>query len=69
MTLENKTRCPLCGHENGCQNMPQNRGGDCWCFIANIPKPLLEKVPESERRRSCICRHCVDAYKAEKGIS
>jgi hypothetical protein len=30
----------------------------CWCFSVSIAPAVLEKIPESARGRTCICRAC-----------
>jgi hypothetical protein len=48
--------CPLCGGPNGCGLA----AGDttCWCFTASIQPAVLERIPDADRNRSCICATC-----------
>jgi hypothetical protein len=60
--MENTTpvgTCPLCGASNDCAVA---RGEDtCWCFDEIFPPNLLERVPEPDRGKVCVCRNCVSA--------
>ncbi|WP_430519837.1 cysteine-rich CWC family protein [Aliivibrio sp.] len=56
-----ETRCPICHQSNRCM---ANRDKPCWCASNEIPKELIEQVPEALINRSCICLTCVKAYKA-----
>lgn len=57
--------CPLCGAKNDCAIA---RGEEkCWCFDAVIPPNLLERVPEADQGRVCVCRNCIDAAKEARG--
>jgi len=51
--------CPICGKENNCQL--DNK--DCWCKHIEIPKYILDMVPEDKRGKACICRSCIEKYK------
>lgn len=55
-------KCPLCGNANGCQ------AGDpaCWCNFESVPSGLRELVPVDLVMKSCICRACVLAWKADE---
>jgi len=49
-------RCPLCGGDNGCG---MARGaGNCWCFAADMPAEVLERVPADLRGVACVCDAC-----------
>ena len=56
--IEMEKMCPLCGKPNNCLKGNKN----CWCNYVMIPKELIEKIPEEERGKSCICKECVDNY-------
>jgi hypothetical protein len=30
----------------------------CWCFHAEIPAEVLERVPAEARDRACVCQGC-----------
>ena len=49
--------CPLCHSDNRCGALLGTR---CWCMDMNIPQTLLDEVPEKDKRRTCICRECVE---------
>lgn len=54
--------CPLCGGDNACAMASPNGGaGECWCFTARIPPETLERIPEAERGRRCVCARCAGA--------
>ena len=59
--LESRT-CPLCGQDNNCQCHEK----ECWCYHIEIPKELLELVPEGKKGKACICKSCIEKYKGEK---
>jgi hypothetical protein len=52
--------CPLCGGPNGCEPAASGRfdGAPCWCTSVKIPKEVLDRVPEADRRTACLCRRC-----------
>jgi|GEM_PF-1679250 len=58
--LSDSKRCPLCGQQNNCQadTDPYN----CWCLSVQVPKELLDLVPENLRDKACICRHCIERH-------
>ncbi|WP_125660120.1 cysteine-rich CWC family protein [Paenibacillus baekrokdamisoli] len=66
MDNENKhvdeSRCPLCG----CVNQCSVESGDCWCFHTTVPQELQDRVPAELRGRVCICRICVEEFKANR---
>jgi hypothetical protein len=55
--------CPLCGQPNLCA-MEQERltgqptSGPCWYTQATFSAELLASVPETARRKACICARC-----------
>lgn len=62
LTTKNIERvCPLCGQDNNCHS----RSEECWCFHMEIPKSLLDLIPEDKKGESCICRSCIEKYKEE----
>lgn len=62
MEIDEKV-CPLCGEKNNCQSSSEK----CWCFNMEIPKGILDLVPEDKRNRACICSSCIEKYKKEGG--
>ena len=55
-------KCPFCGKPNGCM------AGDpsCWCNFESVPTGLQALVPAELVMKSCICRECVLAWKADE---
>ena len=37
----------------------------CWCVNQQIPKKLLDLVPEVLVNKSCICISCIQSYKED----
>jgi len=35
--------------------------GPCWCFEVEIPRELLDQIPEDRRRQACLCPNCAGA--------
>lgn len=60
-----KSLCPLCGQENNCVVEKGLDPATCWCMFTKVPSELLDSVPESERRKSCICKECINKYNEE----
>lgn len=60
-------KCPLCGADNSCGNLPSNRSGACWCTDSAIsfPEELLNSIPEELRGKACICKACALKYQKE----
>jgi hypothetical protein len=58
-------RCPLCGQPNDCQLCTTAAyKGPCWCEAADIPHELLARVPAELRNKACVCRACVNNFRA-----
>jgi hypothetical protein len=55
---ETEKTCPICGKDNNCQH-----DENCWCQTVEIPKYILELVPEDKKGKSCICKSCIEKYK------
>ena len=55
-----KTICVFCGQNNHCM---AGQAENCWCFDTDIPKALLELVPQMLVRKTCICLVCVNSFK------
>ncbi|MBW7459682.1 cysteine-rich CWC family protein [Paenibacillus sepulcri] len=62
---EDVKRCPICGGDNKCRNPAGDPQGSCWCYGAVFPEELLERVPASQVRKSCICSTCLDKHLKE----
>ena len=66
----NPARCPLCGGANECQLCsPAAHKGPCWCAQEDMPAEMLAQVPENLRNRACICKNCIQKFRAGKKIS
>ncbi len=52
--------CPICGKDNNCM---AHRYEPCWCNDVEIPQELLDMVPESKKRKACICLKCIQDFK------
>lgn len=50
--------CPICGKRNNCQRNEE----ECWCYNMEIPKYILELVPEDKKGKACICKACIEKY-------
>ncbi|WP_037027085.1 cysteine-rich CWC family protein [Psychromonas aquimarina] len=57
-TSSDKT-CPFCKGLNRCR---ADSSKPCWCYDLPIPASLTELVPEHLKRKSCICRNCINLY-------
>lgn len=66
MHLESKGICPLCKKENGCAVASGADASSCWCMQTKVPKELLEKIPQQDRGRSCVCQSCIEKYIQER---
>ncbi len=54
--------CPLCGGLNACAAaLSGSFDAPCWCRGVTFSAALVERVPEAQRGRACLCRHCVSA--------
>jgi len=57
--------CPLCQESNACANLSCRDDSEaCWCHNSKLqfPKGLLEKLPEADRGKACICQKCIAAF-------
>ncbi len=56
------TRCPLCGQSNQCAGELERVTGikqpPCWCNQVTFSAELLSSIPESARRKACLCAAC-----------
>jgi hypothetical protein len=60
-------RCPLCQRVNGCASAEGKAG--CWCETVEIPAEVLERVPEAEKGRVCVCRACAGERPAMRKLA
>lgn len=60
--MKDKKLCPLCGKPNKCKAGTDEK---CWCVDFEFPAELIEQVHEHLFRKACICRDCVENFKAE----
>lgn len=51
--------CPLCGKPNQCG--VTSGAPSCWCMRTEVPKQLIERVPDALKGIVCICEDCVKA--------
>jgi hypothetical protein len=56
--------CPLCGKDNNCGNLQGKPHGTCWCSRALFPKEIFDLLPQNRAGKSCICKSCLDQFKA-----
>jgi hypothetical protein len=53
------SRCPLCGEDNQCAQADASAPvSQCWCFEATIECDALERLPQAQRNRACLCPRC-----------
>ncbi|MBT8334858.1 MAG: cysteine-rich CWC family protein [Desulfobacterales bacterium] len=52
--------CPFCQTVNKCMAHDDK---PCWCKNVEIPQDLLNLVPETKKRKVCICLQCIQAFK------
>lgn len=64
--IENELNYPLCGGSNNCK-VSTSEPSSCWCMEEIFSKTVLQLVPE-ERKGQCICKNCVDTYKANEKL-
>ena len=54
-----ETACPFCKGVNKCMAKTDTA---CWCKDVKIPNELLDLVPDSLKRKSCICQSCIALF-------
>ena len=59
-------RCPLCRGANGCAR--EEGKNECWCDGVQIPREVLDRVPEAAQRKACICEACATAQPAARKL-
>lgn len=61
-TSVDASACPLCGQANRCAMEAQRETGvpqpPCWCTQVDFSAELLARIPDSARRKACICQAC-----------
>lgn len=54
--------CPVCGGDNACAMAQAQADGtkpaDCWCAEVSFPPELLDRLPDSDRGKACVCASC-----------
>lgn len=61
--------CPICGRENKCMMTEEGEASNhCWCTVENFPKEIFEVVPEEYLYKHCICKNCLDKFKASHQV-
>ena len=57
--------CPVCGKANECAAARTGSFEEpCWCRAVQFSSTVLAQVPESQRRKACICRACAEGSKS-----
>ena len=52
--------CPVCGGPNKCAAAASGSfATPCWCTQIAVRPELLARLPQDERKRSCLCRKCL----------
>ena len=52
--------CPICGKDNNCM---AHSNEPCWCNEMEIPKELLDLIPQDKKQKACICLKCIQDFK------
>ncbi|GAA5134894.1 cysteine-rich CWC family protein [Thalassotalea piscium] len=61
----NANLCPICQNINQCMlGQPE----PCWCYSAQIPSTIFEKIPPELQHKSCICKKCIAQFNVELAI-
>lgn len=61
----NVKNCPICGKDNRCGNVKDPASQSCWCAKEVFPQGIFELVPAELLNKSCICKSCLDRFKAK----
>ena len=56
----NEKQCPFCQSSNHCM---AHEIQTCWCSKSKIAKDLIALVPAAQKKKSCICFACNQAFK------
>ncbi len=55
----NPKACPLCGGDNNCaMTRPGQTVADCWCLTTSISPDALDRIPQDQINKTCICQTC-----------
>lgn len=63
------TLCPLCGGPNSCAMAADPSATACWCETVSFPRELLEQIPASAVRKTCVCKKCLEAFQLNSKVS
>ncbi len=71
MNTVDEKRCPLCGALNQCTMAARpadqrDKPVPCWCTNIGVPMELRERIPPELRMKACICKNCIEAFKAQQ---
>ncbi|MBA4494641.1 cysteine-rich CWC family protein [Paenactinomyces guangxiensis] len=64
----NPANCPICGKDNNCGNLADKPQGTCWCSKEIFPWEIFELVPAHALKQSCICKGCLEKFKAQNSL-
>jgi hypothetical protein len=64
MKLSNQPYCPLCNNLNLCGISDTTT--PCWCMVENVPKALINQVPDEKKGKACICQACIKKFNLAK---
>jgi len=56
----NDKQCPFCQSSNHCM---AHKIQSCWCAKTKIEKELIALLPPEQKKKSCICFACNQAFK------
>ncbi|QIL82152.1 cysteine-rich CWC family protein [Diaphorobacter sp. HDW4A] len=52
------SHCPLCGQANQCAIVAGLPPESCWCMNEPVSNEALERIPQEQRGKACICPAC-----------
>lgn len=58
--------CPICQADNRCGNLSGSKE-PCWCSKEFFPSDIFNLVPADQLRKACICKDCLEKFKAKMG--
>lgn len=61
--------CPLCNQPNACAMAAGLRAADCWCMAAPVSRAALDRVPQEQRGKRCICPRCARELPAGPAVA
>jgi len=56
--------CPLCSNLNLCAVSDTTKV--CWCMQEDVPKALIQQVPDKSKGKACICQACIKKFNLTK---